>query len=42
MVMVKSGDLTENPWYKLVTARRSESFKLARELGLTPIVRMKR
>lgn len=41
MVMAKSGELVENPWFKLARTGRAEIFKVARELGLTPIVRMR-
>lgn len=41
MVMAKSGELIPNPWYKVVTERRAELVKLAREVGLTPLVRQR-
>jgi len=41
MALLKSGDLAPNPWVAVMTARRAEIVKIAKDLGLNPIVRMR-
>lgn len=40
MVLTSTGSMVPNPWYKVMTDRRSEVVSLSRELGLSPKTRL--
>ena len=39
MVLTSTGSMVPNPWHRVMTERRAEIIKVARDLGLTPAAR---